>query len=243
VSTIALLCGEYAISALMYGLCLSALSSQPHGTAAQRWSARSRMAAPMLLPMLGYLVLHSALGHAIAHSGYYISPMRSPFEFLQAVLVRVPVLVADLFGLPSFYQHSGNPWREWLLSQTLIPMELWLRLPDWGFWHVGIGYAAIGCSVGLHWLVRKRLGAASPPAWLVLGALVSTIPAAGSLPEDRLLTAATLGSSALFSSVLVQGWRALRQPLPTAARLGVAALWLLAIWVPYHACVRSYDGA
>ncbi|HET8932714.1 MAG TPA: hypothetical protein VFN67_04700 [Polyangiales bacterium] len=240
-SCIALLCGEYALSALVYGLCFSLLL-HPTGSRRKQLQAISLDALPVLAPLCGYLVLHTSLGRDIIHSGYYISPFGAPGDFLHALVTRVPVLSADLlFGLPSYYDHSGGfPLRTWFLSLNLLSPDIWLRLPDWTTCHVWIGYLALVFGVGVYaWLRRKR-STEQPPAWLALGTLLSLLPCAGSLPEDRLLTAATLGSSALFASLLVAAARALRHPPRRALTL---ALLLMAAWLPVSAFARSYDDA
>jgi hypothetical protein len=225
-SCIALLCGEYALSALVYGLCFSLFLP---GAALR---AKLSDVLPVLLPLCGYLVLHALLGNEIVHSGYYISPFGAPADFVNALLTRVPVLSADLlFGMPSYYFHSGSPLRAWLLSLELVPPAIWLQLPDWTTWHVLVGYLALAAAAGLFfWLDRAQ----RPPAWLALGTLLSLVPCAGSLPEDRLLTAATLGSSALIAACA----RALLQPGRRWAKL---LLCVPVAWVPVSALARSYD--
>jgi hypothetical protein len=239
-SCIALLCGEYALSALVYGICSSVLWQRREPTQnSPTLAERARDALPVLAPLCAYLVLHSLLGSDIVHSGYYISPMKAPADFMRALLTRVPVLSADLlFGMPSYYYHAGSPLRAWLLSLNLVPPETWVRLPDWATWHVAIGYLAIAAGLGLYAWLRHEPSRERPPAWLVLGTLLSLVPCAGSLPEDRLLTAATLGGSALVACTLVSTarnvWRAQRR---------AAALWLCVpvLWMPISAIARSFD--
>jgi len=235
-SCIALLCGEYALSALVYGLCFS-LFWQRAPTPLLR--ERTRDALPVLAPLCGYLVLHSLLGSDIVHSGYYISPFKAPLDFARAVVTRVPVLSADLlFGMPSYYFHAGSPLRVWLLSQNLISPELWVRLPDWSTWHVVVGYLALAYGLGLYVWLRREPGSTRPPAWLVVGTLLSLLPCAGSLPEDRLLTAATLGSSALLACALESVARTLLRSQRRAAAL---ALSVPVLWLPLSALARSYE--
>ena len=240
-SSIALLCGEYALSALVYGLCFSVLLG-PIADRRHQLQAISVDALPVLVPLCGYLALHTILGRDIIHSGYYISPFGAPGDFLRALITRVPVLSADLlFGLPSYYYHSGGfPLRTWFLSLNWVSPEVWLQLPDWTTCHVAIGCLALLFGVGVYAWLRKRPSAERPPAWLALGTLLSLLPCAGSLPEDRLLTAASLGASALFASVLVTAVRGLLAPPRSAATL---ALLLMAAWLPISAVSRSYDDA
>lgn len=238
-SCIALLCGEYALSALAYGLCFSALWPFEPSLPKPTLREQARDALPVLAPLCGYLVLHSLLGSDIVHSGYYISPLRSPVDFAAALVARVPVLSADLlFGLPSYYYHAGTPLRAWLLSQNLFSPEVWARLPDWRTWQVAIGYLALAFGLVLYLWSRRAPQQPCPPRWLVAGTLLSLVPCAGSLPEDRLLTAATLGSSALVACTLVSVARSLLRPPRTAAAF---ALSVPLIWLPISALTRSYD--
>ena len=239
VSCIALLCGEYALSALVYGLCFSLLWQREPGEPGPTLRDKARDALPVLAPLCGYLVLHSLLGSDIVHSGYYISPFKAPLDFARALVTRVPVLSADLlFGMPSYYLHAGSPLRGWLLSQNLISPELWVRLPDWSSWHVAVGYLALAFGVGLYAWLRRRPRSERPPSWLVLGTLLSLLPCAGSLPEDRLLTAATLGSCALLASALVSIARNLLRSQHRAVALALA---VPVLWLPISAVARSYE--
>ena len=241
VSCIALSCGEYALAALVSALAFYALSPALPASRPQL-TERVRLALPVLLPLAGYLVLHSLSGSEIRHSGYYISPFGAPLAFARAVLTRVPVLAADLLlGLPSFQYSAGSPLRNWLLSKQLISPEIWVRLPDWTSWHVAIGYAALAWGVGLYWVAAQRPRAERAPAWLYLGALASLVPCAGSLPEDRLLIAATPGAYALCACVLCYAPRVWSSALTRSPKLMAALAWLSCAWLLVSSISRSYD--
>lgn len=227
---LALAAGEYGLCALVYALVYAFTGDQP-------WNARTRCAAawPVLLPALCYVALHSLIGSDIVHSGFYISPTGSPKAFAMAALTRVPVLCADLLlGLPSLHYSQGSPLRTWLLSSGIVPVSLWPQLPDWQTWHVLLGYAAISC--GLWYAVTLRRSAPAP-SWLFAAAGLSLIPVAGSLPEDRLLVAASLGSCALLACILTRDLRT------HAPRLVAYALWCCAAWAAGSGLVRSYQDA
>lgn len=235
-SGVALLCGEYALATLCYALCMYALL--PAADAAQRL----KRSLPVLLPLASYLVLHSLLGSDIVHSGYYISPMGAPLAFARAALARVPVLAADLLlGLPSFQYNAGSPLRNWLLSLELISPDVWVRLPDWTTVHAAIGYVALSCGFGLYWVLSERPREERPPAWLCLGALASLVPCAGSLPEDRLLIAATPGVYALCACVLLYGPRAFSAARSRKRKIASVLGWLLSAWVALSSATRSHD--
>jgi hypothetical protein len=231
-TALALLTGEYALASLGYGLAFSWLGA----TRARGLRRQLRAAAPLLIPLAAYVPLHWLSGSGIAHSGYYLTPLGDPLGYARAALIRAPVLAADvLFGLPGLYLTYGSPLRNWLLQTHWIPTQLWLQLPGWTSWHVLIGYAALGFGA---LLTFRLLRTAAEPAlrWLALGAGLALLPCVGSLPEDRLLTAATLGASALLATTLLQAapWRG-------GFRLGRTLLWLACLWVPLSALDRSYD--
>jgi hypothetical protein len=175
-------------------------------------------------------------------SGYYLSPVHEPWSFAKALGTRGPVLVADLlFGIPSAYFNGGSPLHNLILSWNIFSPEVWVKLPDWPFWHVLIGYVAVAAGALLvRWLApesdrRRTLRR------LALGVGLSLVPCVGSLPEDRLLVAATLGSSALIASALVQAWPLSWSRRSRSLQLRLAALCLLLVWVPASSASRSFS--
>ncbi|MET0385338.1 MAG: hypothetical protein ABW321_05235 [Polyangiales bacterium] len=237
-ASLALLCGEYALTALAYALAFSVFDRR------RPWRQQLTAATPLLLPIAGYLVLHSLVGSDIVHSGYYLSPLGAPREFARAVVTRAPVLAADLLlALPSLQFSAGSPWRNKLLMSGYFTPDVWMRLPDWTTWHVVIGYVAIG----LGWLAWRAVlyvpAARRAPGWLVLGAGLSLLPGAGSLPEDRLLVAGTLGASALVGSLLASARMALQQATTLRARAHVGFGVALSAWIAVSALTRGHDDA
>jgi hypothetical protein len=239
VTGLALLAGEYALCALAYALAFAALAGDELD-ARSRW----RSALPVLLPLAAYLVLHTALGSDVIGSGFYLSPVRDPWQFVQAIFTRVPALAADLlFSVPSLYFNGSPPLRNQILSLNLFSPEVWLALPDWRTWHVLIGYCAIALGSWLVWRLVHRTARSHPLRWLSVGAALSVLPCAGSLPEDRLLEASTLGASALIASALLAGVPWLRAATTTRTRLARALLYGLLLWLPISAARRSYGEA
>jgi hypothetical protein len=219
-----LMAGEYALTAFAYLVSFEALGMRD----APR--ARLRAAALPLALALGYLAVRAALGHGLAGSGFYISPGAAPFEFLLAAVQRVPVLVADLlFGVPASWWIGGSPWRSMLLDAQWFDAATWRRLPDWHFWHWLIGLAALLFCLGLLRFVRRGC----PPetrrelGWLLAGALLSLVPAAGSLPGDRLLSAASLAACALSALTVTEAARRVREGVRERRYIG--ALFALSL--------------
>jgi hypothetical protein len=230
----ALLCGEYAVATIAYGLAFAWL-----GTPGADRRRQLQTSLPVLAPLLGYLLLHTLVGSDIVHSGYYISPFGAPLSFAHAVVTRVPVLVADmLLGLPSYQFSSGTPLRDVVLSWQLFTPQVWAHLPDWPTWHTLIGYLAIALAV-----LQLRATRARAPAltWLCAGSALSLIPCAGSLPEDRLLVASTLGAYALVACVLTSLPRAFAERARKRERFGYAFLAAFAAWVAISSASRSHD--
>jgi hypothetical protein len=250
-ASLALAAGEYALATLAYGIAYALLGtgtqalSEPNAPPEpmRKPGLRARLVAawPIVLPVCVYLALHSLLGSDIVHSGYYLSPLHDPSGFARALVTRVPVLVADLlFGLPSLYWNGGSPLRALLLSWNLFSPAQWVRLPDWTTWQVLIGYLA--CAAGFWlWRVQRTAAGASQLSWLGLGALLALLPMAGSLPEDRLLGAATLGACALVASLTWQIWDEVAAGLPLPRLLRAVLLLACLAWFPISAIYRSHD--
>ncbi len=198
---LALLSGEYALTALAYVFAYECLARS------ESWATRARALLPVGLPAFAYVVAHSLLGRGALGSGYYLSPSTDPSGFLLAIFTRIPALIGDLvFGLPAAYYVAGSPWRNYVLSLGLFEPATWRKLPEWTTWHVLIGYLALALyALGLRALVR-RLHESERPAILCLaiGALLALLPVAGALPGDRLVLGAALGVSALAALLLVR---------------------------------------
>jgi hypothetical protein len=186
---LALLGGEYAFSVVVYAITFEWL--------AVRGDVRERVKA--LAPALGAsllcLVVGFIFGFGVRGSGYYISPLSSPFEFARAALDRVPVLAGDLvWGIPAAFWVDGMPG----FSNLLVGRR----------WQHFIGLLALAAFALLTRYIEKRGQPERGIRWLAWGAALSLLPAAGALPEDRTLVAASVGACALFAIVLVEGYDA-----------------------------------
>lgn len=213
---LALLAGEYAFTALAYVLAYELLRREPV-------RARLRGALPVAIPTACYLIAHTLVGSDVVGSGYYISPLRDPLAYAEAALLRIPALFADLtLGLPADWFNGVGPLRNEILGLEWFSPEVWLRLPSWPFWNALIGCAALALAA----LIWRRGLPRIPPerrrglSVLALGALLSLLPAAGSLPGDRLIVAAAFGVSGLLATLLVEAF-----PRP-AVRVREGAAWV-----------------
>jgi hypothetical protein len=183
-----------------------------HGAGAGRdlrrdaWSARLAAVLPAALLGLFFIALRAKLGYGATGSGAYVDPADETRLFIDALLGRVPVFVADmLFNVPSSWWDHGTPWRDRILTLDLISPSVWMRIPYWPFFHALLGGAACAlvalvCFV----LVRKLpLPERKRMTFLIAGALLSLVPVVGSFPSTRLTMAAFIGFAPLFALVLV----------------------------------------
>lgn len=221
-AALALFVGEYAFTALAYVFAYECFRSEPI-------AQRLRLALPVVTPTLLYLVVHSLAGSDIRGSGYYLSPIREPFTYAAEALLRVPAMFSDLsFGLPSDWFNGIGPLRNWFLKKNWFSPEVWHAFPAWPIWHGALGYLAI---FAFGWFVLEAI-ARSPEARrrplqvFALGALLSLLPAAGSLPGDRLIVAAAAGVSGVYGTLIVHAF-----PRPGHFAFRTIAAWLVAFVV------------
>jgi hypothetical protein len=218
-----------------------------------------RRSPPAALGALAIAALVSAtaalLGYGIVSSGYYISPFRDPARFIEAIAVRVPALTFDLaLGIPARWAQSGVPFRQMALDNGWLDALSWHELPSYYF---VAGFAVWPALLALCFILRalvRRDAALAPLRYLVLGACIALIPAAGALPSSRLTGGSALGFAALFAALLVHGARyahdafIARAPGASPLRASVLLLLMLAITVghgvlPADRALRDARGA
>jgi hypothetical protein len=219
---LALLAGEYAFTALAYVFAYECLRPEPI-------RERLRLSLPVIVPTLLYLAVHSAIGSDVVGSGLYLSPIREPLAYLSEALLRVPALFADLsFGLPAEWFNGNGPLRNYILEQDWFSPQAWRRFPAWPVWHAAIGYLAI---LAFYPLVREALSRAPessrrPLQGLAIGSLLSLLPAASSLPGDRLIVAGAVGVSGIYGALIVHAL-----PRPGALSVRNVLAWVVAFVV------------
>ncbi|HKP64664.1 MAG TPA: hypothetical protein VJV78_48340 [Polyangiales bacterium] len=261
---LALAAGEYAFTAFAYLFAFEVL--RRGATRASVWRGLWPVAAAGGI----YLVIRQVLGYGIEGSGYYISPSGTPWVFLGALAWRLPVLVGDLtFGVAADWYVLGTPWRDQVLAWNFFPPDVWYALPSWHAWQITIGCAGLALVGGLLW-TAPRWASREPPRsagdrwsaegsrpsgaslpdraatlrWLVLGALLSLVPVAGTMVSSRLTVAASLGFDALLAELLVASTLAVWRPSEWRMRALAAVSCGLILWVHGYRCSeRSYDEA
>lgn len=224
-AVLALASGEYAFTALAYVVAYELLRPEPI-------AVRVRASLPVLAPALIYLGLHSLLGSDIVGSGFYLSPLREPFAYTGAALLRVPTLFADLsIGLPSDWFNGIGPVRNLILKRNWFTPQVWRLFPAWPVWQAGIGYLALllGYAILRRTLAHAPEASRRPLQVMALGSVMSLFPAAGSLPGDRLIVAAAMGVSGVFGALIAHAYP--RRGLPVGSTL--AWVFALVIAGPY----------
>jgi hypothetical protein len=200
--------GEYAFGPLAY------LFAYEFVTRTEPWMERVRSLAPAGVLAIAYLGLRGALGYGIAGSGFYISLTSDPLAFVRALVWRVPVLAGDLaLGVPADWYLNGSPWRGALLRTGWFTPDQWRALPDWTAFHVALGASAL---LGVAWALRRAARWVGPDhartlQFLVIGAVLSLVPVAGSMVSARLTVAASIGFDALIAAALLRAFSLAQQ--------------------------------
>ena len=226
---LALAGGEYAFSVLAYVLAFEVFASS--GPPRERLKALY----PAFSAAALCLVARAVFGFGVSGSGAYISPTEAPGEFVRAAIERIPALIGDLvWGIPAAWFVDGLPW-----APDFKTGRNWQVFMGW------LGLLAVGYAVRF----LKKSSAAAPAndsvVWLFAGAILSIVPSASALPEDRTLLAAAVGASAIFAALLVRGYDGLLSAVKTrrvVAELLPVALAAVVLFVHVNqAWARSRD--
>jgi hypothetical protein len=241
--SLALLSGEWALPLMAYVFAFEWLRKDVS------WRERALGLVPSALPTLVFGAVRAALGYGAHNSGVYTDPVSEPVRFVLMMFSRIPVFFADLvFAVPSVWWGFGSPWRDQLLSSDLIPVDLWLQLPGWQFWHVLIGTVGLVAVVLALWFVLPTRALAERRAlhWLCLGGAISLLPMVASFTHSRVLVPAALAFAPASAIVLQWCWEALRDPRRRALQrlllplcLGASVLYMQ-VW---RASTRSWNEA
>ncbi len=135
---------------------------------------------PHVVVVLAWRVVYGALGYGASGSGLYIDPVRTPLRFAGAALMRVPVLLADIwYSFPS-------------LVSSFVPTPIMALI------------AAVSAAgvLGLAWLARHLLRESPTARFWALGMVLSLVPVAATFPADRLLVFAGIGFAGLLAQWL-----------------------------------------
>jgi hypothetical protein len=140
--------------------------------------------APYALLVLSWRGLYNHLGYGALHSGVYLDPAREPVAFATALFTRLPVLLLSQFAMP-----IADLWE---IYPLFVPFMQPLVL--------AFAYVAL---TALFVVLRPMLRADAAARFWLVGAVLATIPVCGTHPEDRVLTATSLGGAAVVARFLM----------------------------------------
>ncbi len=204
---VALLAGEFAL-----GICgfLLAHTVFLEGGPLRRKALRL---LPYGMVVLVWRLGYNALGYGVWGSDLYVDPLGNPAGFVDALLQRLPVLLAGGFG-------SGGA-------------EISMFIPSGMHWILtGVSLAVVGLfAIGLRPLVKTD----AVSRFLVTGTVLSLIPSCATFAHDRLLLIATVGIFGVISrfigTVLFRDESERQVPgqrwASSAAARVLAVLWLV----------------
>ncbi len=189
---VGLLAGEAAVQGFAYLVA--------YALYLDRGTLRARLASllPYVALLLAWRIPYSLFGYGAQDSGLYFDPGREPGLFLQALAVRLPVLLLAQFALPfsdlwdavPAFAPGAEPW--------------WLAL-------------AAAVLLGLAWLLAPLWRRDRRVRFWGLGALLAAIPVCSGPLDDRLLAGPGIGCAALLAQ-LFAAWAGARERDHRAAR-------------------------
>ena len=156
------------------------------------WRQRLRALLPCALTGLTWAFVYRAGGHGAHGSILYTDPA-SGADFGRALFERLPLLLLGLIALPA--EIHG-------VFTAAAGRVLW-----------GVALATSVFAGLIAWPLLRREAVAR---FFALGMLLCLVPAAGTLPNNRLLTLAGLGAAGLLAQFL-SGWWAGAEWVPTSA--------------------------
>ncbi len=136
-----------------------------------------------------YAVAYVALGYGVRGSGAYIDPIASPGVYLAALPSRLAVFAEA--------------------ALVCVPSEASMLVPHAAPILALLGVAA---TVALALLLRRALTRLDAPygatfRWLLIGAVLATLPGIAGIPGDRILFMPNLGVAAALSVVILHAFK------------------------------------
>lgn len=202
----ALTASEGAIAITAY------LFSYEHYVEDAPWRRRLARLAPFAAVALAWFSIYRALGYGVSGSGIYFDPLRAPAAFVEALPGRFAAL---------WFSVLGGPWSEgYNVYSVLAP----------GFAPFATPLAALTIAVNgyLLWpLIRTDRNV----RFLLLGALLATLPACAAFPADRLLpwvAIGPMGATARFIGSFVEN------SLPKARGYAAVARFAVPVMLAVH---------
>lgn len=168
---LALLGGEVAVGTLAYLVAYTIwIDESP-------WKARARSLAPYAIVTLTWSLAYKGLGYGAAGGSYYIDPTTEPIAFIQATLLRLPMLLLGQLAWP--------------------PVVIWMLVPEG---KLAAPLAAAVAALALLALVMARVLRGDRRArFFAAGAVLSLVPMCTTWPHDRNLLLSGLGAFGLVA--------------------------------------------
>ncbi len=202
---LALTASEAALGACAYIIAYEAFGNEGG------WRMRVRACLPFGLLILAYLAFYRFGGYGASASSGYLSPLGEPLRFLEQLPGRLAVLLGGMVA-------GGN-------------IDLWVLRPQLRTLMILAGAVLTALFATLLRSVWKS--AAAPERrtvrWLLVGAVMSSVPFAGTPIGSRCLVIPWIGGAAAVALVLRGWWTALRHGRGGVRRLAGCACMLLAL--------------
>jgi hypothetical protein len=207
-----------------YGLCAAAYLAAFELVGLPRSQRSWRGFVPMALVLVVWATVHRVVGYGAEGSTVYVDPVREPIAWLQAALVRVPILIADML--------LAIPTGKLAFFPDLMRIQAWLG---------PLALAVVGALVPG---AMRRL----PPdqqrrlAFACIAAFAALLPVASSFVSARLLLIPGVAGHVVVAALVLDGVDAARDPVRRRAWLGrLRALAGLAL-VVVHGGLATYWG-
>jgi hypothetical protein len=153
---------------------------------ARAWRKRVASLLPQAAAVAAWFVVYRAGNFGARASGVYVEPLREPFTFVAFIAKHVPLLVASELGAPTPDLY------------TFLPLRFKVAF-------VGVALLFVAWSA----TAVVRLWRADPVArFLVVAALLATVPACATFPSGRLMIVpgwAVLGLVAMVGAGVLDG--------------------------------------
>ena len=201
-----LMAGEMALGAAGY---LAA-----HALCLERGPVGMRLGSllPSAVVLAGFAIVYVIGAHGAAGTDLYLDPVGQPVAFVAAFLERAPVMILSLWtAFPADLAGVA-------LGTAARPVVL---------------IASIGVTLGVAAALLPLLRRDAAARFFALGALLSLVPAAATMPQTRLLIFPALGSVALLAQLTASllSW-------PARGRLAALEQWTARVLVSGIAVVH-----
>lgn len=135
---------------------------------------------PYAPAFLLWAIVYKSMGYGVHGSNGYVDPFNDPVMYSKGMLIHLPVQLFGEFGVPDSVFFNVLPW-----PGNAV------------YWILASGYLGVLCA--LAWPILK----ANPFArFYAFGMVMSLMPASATLPQDRLLTLASVGGAPIIALVL-----------------------------------------